>query len=185
MERDKNTITNFEPKSAEDPQPTDTTSQRETEKPRIREWFPETWYWNPVLITDKNGEASVSLTTPDSITTWEIKAVGSTQNAKIGVTNENLTVFQQFFIEPDIPVSVVRNDTFPLRTTPTRTYPRPRRTRTRSTSAAAGPPPSTGWCSTRLGPAPYPGAARPTCPTITAETATTIPREGSLRCSRT
>jgi hypothetical protein len=88
---------------------------REELKVRVRNYFPETWYWNPVLITDESGTAEIELTTPDSITTWEIKAVGSTKNAKIGVTNQNLTVFQQFFIEPDIPVSVVRNDTFPLR----------------------------------------------------------------------
>jgi hypothetical protein len=88
---------------------------RESRKVRVREYFPETWYWNPVLITDESGTAKVELTTPDSITTWEVKAVASTKDAKIGVTNENLTVFQQFFIEPDIPVSVVRNDTFPLR----------------------------------------------------------------------
>jgi CD109 antigen len=109
-------INDYEPEPPTEPEdPADTSIKRETEKPRVREWFPETWYWNPVLITDSSGNAELKLTTPDSITTWEIKAVGSTKNAKLGVNNENLTVFQQFFIEPDIPVSVVRNDTFPLR----------------------------------------------------------------------
>ncbi len=99
-----------------DDEPTaDPGAKRETREVRVRDYFPETWYWNPVLITDEKGTAKIELTTPDSITTWEIKAVASTKDAKIGVTNENLTVFQQFFIEPDIPVSVIRNDTFPLR----------------------------------------------------------------------
>jgi CD109 antigen len=95
--------------------PLDPGAKREEREVHVREWFPETWYWNPVLITDEYGTAEVELTTPDSITTWEIKAVASTKDAKLGVENQNLTVFQQFFIEPDIPVSVIRNDTFPLR----------------------------------------------------------------------
>ncbi|PJB21832.1 MAG: hypothetical protein CO114_03245 [Euryarchaeota archaeon CG_4_9_14_3_um_filter_38_12] len=80
-----------------------------------RSYFPETWYWAPSIITDENGDADVNLTAPDSITTWEIKAVSSTKDAELGVGVKNLTVFQEFFIEPDMPVSVVRNDEFPLR----------------------------------------------------------------------
>lgn len=80
-----------------------------------RSYFPETWYWAPSIITDENGDAGVNLTAPDSITTWEIKAVSSTKDAELGVGVKNLTVFQEFFIEPDMPVSVVRKDEFPLR----------------------------------------------------------------------
>ncbi len=80
-----------------------------------REYFPETWYWNPVLITDENGEVELELVTPDSITTWEITGTANTQDGKIGMNNLNLTVFQRFFIEPDLPVSVIRNDTFQLK----------------------------------------------------------------------
>jgi CD109 antigen len=81
----------------------------------IRKYFPETWYWNAALITDENGQAFVTLTAPDSITTWGVEAVASTKDAQIGVGNANITVFQEFFIEPDIPVSVVRGDEFALR----------------------------------------------------------------------
>lgn len=85
------------------------------EPQRIRTFFPETWYWNPSLITDEQGEASLTLTTPDSITSWGIEASASTKDAKFGIAGKNITVFQEFFVEPDIPVSVVQNDTFPLR----------------------------------------------------------------------
>ncbi len=81
----------------------------------VRTYFPETWYWNPALITDENGEAFVTLTTPDSITSWGIEAIASTKDAQIGTGNTEVTVFQEFFVEPDIPVSVIRNDEFPLR----------------------------------------------------------------------
>jgi hypothetical protein len=80
----------------------------------VRNYFPETWYWNPTLITDANGKASITLTTPDSLTTWGVSALASTKDAKLGSGKANITVFQDFFVEPDVPVSAVRNDTFPL-----------------------------------------------------------------------
>jgi hypothetical protein len=86
-----------------------------TYSPHVRTYFPETWYWNPALITDENGYAFITLTTPDSITSWGIDAIASTMDAQIGTGNTEVTVFQEFFVEPDIPVSVIRNDEFPLR----------------------------------------------------------------------
>jgi hypothetical protein len=81
----------------------------------IRTYFPETWYWNPSLITDENGYAFVTLTTPDTMTSWGIDAIASTKNGQIGTGETEVTVFQEFFVEPDIPVSVIRNDEFPLK----------------------------------------------------------------------
>lgn len=84
------------------------------EPSRTRLYFPETWYWNPMLITDENGYASLDLIAPDSLTSWQVKAVASTKDGDVGVGTANVTVFQEFFVEPDIPVSVVRHDEFPL-----------------------------------------------------------------------
>jgi hypothetical protein len=93
------------------------TAQEDTTEPptHIRKYFPETWYWNPALITDENGYAFVTLTSPDSITSWGIEAIASTKDAQIGVGETEVTVFQEFFVEPDFPVSVVRGDEFGLR----------------------------------------------------------------------
>ncbi|MEM4293107.1 MAG: alpha-2-macroglobulin family protein [Thermoplasmata archaeon] len=81
----------------------------------VRQFFPETWYWNPLIETGENGTATVNLLVPDSITSWEIEAVASTPNCRIGVGWKTITVFQDFFIEPDIPCSLTRNDTISLR----------------------------------------------------------------------
>jgi uncharacterized protein YfaS (alpha-2-macroglobulin family) len=95
---------------------THSSSTQSTQPPtHVRNYFPETWYWNPALITDENGYAFVTLTTPDSITSWGIDAIASTTDAQIGTGSAEVTVFQEFFVEPDIPVSVVRNDEFPLK----------------------------------------------------------------------
>lgn len=84
------------------------------EEEYARQFFPETWYWEPVLITDEKGEASISLITPDSITSWEVSLIASTKDARFGTGNQEITVFKEFFIEPDIPSSAIRGEKFPL-----------------------------------------------------------------------
>ncbi|KAA0003599.1 MAG: hypothetical protein FE048_01240 [Thermoplasmata archaeon] len=81
----------------------------------VRQYFPETWEWVPILITNENGKAFLNLTTPDSITTWGVEVIASTQDAQMGIARDEITVFQEFFVEPDVPVSAVRGDEFPLR----------------------------------------------------------------------
>jgi CD109 antigen len=80
----------------------------------VRQYFPETWYWNPCILTDEDGQANISLTAPDSITSWQVDVIASTSDGMIGTGSSSVTVFQPFFIEPDIPLSVVRGDEFPL-----------------------------------------------------------------------
>jgi hypothetical protein len=80
-----------------------------------RQYFPETWYWNPFVLTDEQGIAELSLTAPDSITSWRVDVIASTIDGSVGTGTGSVTVFQEFFVDPDIPVSVVRGDEFPLR----------------------------------------------------------------------
>ena len=81
----------------------------------IRNYFPETWYWNPCLVTGDDGVANISLQAPDSITSWKVDVVASTLDGLVGSGNGSVKVFQPFFIDPDIPVSVVRGDVFPMK----------------------------------------------------------------------
>ncbi|MGH9599735.1 MAG: MG2 domain-containing protein, partial [Terracidiphilus sp.] len=46
--------------------------------PHIRSYFPEALYINPEIITDANGDASVSIPVADSITTWRMAMLAST-----------------------------------------------------------------------------------------------------------
>jgi CD109 antigen len=80
---------------------------------RVRQFFPETWVWMPELLTDDAGLASLDLTAPDSITTWRLHAVSSGPDG-IGISESSLTVFQDFFVDPDLPYSVTRGETFPV-----------------------------------------------------------------------
>lgn len=44
----------------------------------VRVKFPDTAYWNPNVVTDAQGNATLNLTLPDNLTTWHIAADGST-----------------------------------------------------------------------------------------------------------
>jgi CD109 antigen len=81
---------------------------------RVRQFFPETWLWLPDLLTDDNGRIHIDLTAPDSITTWRLHAVSSSDEG-IGISEDSLTVFQEFFLDPDLPYSVTRGEVFPVR----------------------------------------------------------------------
>lgn len=81
---------------------------------RIRQFFPETWFWDANLPTDIHGQAILDLNVPDSITTWRVHAV-STSEQGLGIGESSLVVFQEFFGEPDLPEAVTRGERFPIR----------------------------------------------------------------------
>jgi len=80
---------------------------------RVRQFFPETWVWEPELLTDGYGRAEVDLTAPDSITTWRLHAVSSSPDG-FGIAETGLKVFQDFFVDPDLPYEVTRGEEFPV-----------------------------------------------------------------------
>ncbi|MCS6884897.1 MAG: alpha-2-macroglobulin family protein [Acidobacteriota bacterium] len=79
-------------------------------EPKVRSYFPETLYVNPALITDQNGTAKVSIPMADSITTWRLSMLASTKRGLLGSTTTGIRVFQDFFIDLDLPVSLTQND---------------------------------------------------------------------------
>jgi len=50
----------------------------------LREDFPDTAYWNPSLITNSEGRGQVTMTLPDSLTTWQVDVRGLTIDTKVG-----------------------------------------------------------------------------------------------------
>jgi uncharacterized protein YfaS (alpha-2-macroglobulin family) len=78
--------------------------------PRVRQFFPETLLWVPELKTDTSGFASLDVPMADSITTWRVTALASTQDGKLGFSNAALRAFQDFFVDIDLPVALTQND---------------------------------------------------------------------------
>lgn len=56
----------------------------ELAQPKIRKAFPDTAYWQAQLHTDANGEATVSMTFPDSLTTWRTTVRAVTKETLAG-----------------------------------------------------------------------------------------------------
>lgn len=82
---------------------TATTATGGQEAPRLRQYFPETLYWLPELETDAEGRAQVQAPIADSITTWRISVLASDRAGNLGSAQVELRVFQEFFVEPDLP----------------------------------------------------------------------------------
>jgi hypothetical protein len=78
--------------------------------PRLRSWFPETLIAAPMIITDDNGHAEQALRVADSITTWKIAAQANSAAGHIGSGEGELVVFQPFFVDLDLPLSLTRGD---------------------------------------------------------------------------
>jgi uncharacterized protein YfaS (alpha-2-macroglobulin family) len=77
---------------------------------RIREYFPETMYNDPALITDGSGAATLTLPMADSITTWRLTAVANSTLGQLGSATAPLKCFQDFFIDLDLPVALTKGD---------------------------------------------------------------------------
>src|SRR5262249_39917520 len=68
------------------------------------------------VITDDKGTATMKVPFADSITTWRLSASASSRGGRLGGTSAPLRVFQDFFVDLDLPVALTQNDevTFPV-----------------------------------------------------------------------
>ncbi len=80
------------------------------EPPRLRQYFPETMLWLPDAVTEVDGSLHLDVPVADSITTWRMTVLASTQSGQLGSTVQGLRVFQDFFIDLDLPTSLTVGD---------------------------------------------------------------------------
>jgi len=78
--------------------------------PHVRSYFPEALYINPEIITDKEGRASITIPLADSITTWRMAMLASTVHGALGSATSSIKVFQDFFVDLDLPVTLTQGD---------------------------------------------------------------------------
>ena len=82
-----------------------------TQSPQtVRQYFPETLYVNPALITDGSGKATIDLDLADSITSWRLTAIAHSQAGQLGSNVGKITVFQEFFLDVLLPEHLLQND---------------------------------------------------------------------------
>ncbi|XP_074966627.1 alpha-2-macroglobulin-like protein 1 isoform X1 [Phalacrocorax aristotelis] len=81
----------------------------------VRTWFPETFIWTLVPIND-SGAAELAVTVPDSITDWRAMTFCTSESHGLGISETtSLRSFKHFFVEPTLPYSVFRGESFPLK----------------------------------------------------------------------
>ncbi|MCG2786618.1 MAG: Ig-like domain-containing protein [Anaerolineae bacterium] len=56
----------------------------------VRGDFKDTAYWQAQVLTDENGEAQVTVTLPDNLTTWQMEARAVTKDTRVGETTSDL-----------------------------------------------------------------------------------------------
>lgn len=78
--------------------------------PHVRSYFPEALYINPEIITDGKGNADITIPIADSITTWRMAMLASTAMGALGTGTSSLKVFQDFFVDLDLPVTLTQGD---------------------------------------------------------------------------
>ena len=80
------------------------------ELPFTRENFPDTAYWNPSLITNADGRGQVTMTLPDSLTTWQVDVRGLTVDTKVGQAETEIVTTKPLLIRPVTPRFLVAGD---------------------------------------------------------------------------
>ncbi|XP_023619079.1 C3 and PZP-like alpha-2-macroglobulin domain-containing protein 8, partial [Myotis lucifugus] len=78
---------------------------------RRRTFFPETWVWRCLNISDPSGEETFRVQVPDSITSWVGEAVGLSSAWGLGIATPSLLkTFKPFFVDFTLPPQVVRGE---------------------------------------------------------------------------
>lgn len=76
-----------------------------------RTLFRNTAYYNPSVITDKNGTAKISFQLPDNVTDYRIIAIGQTHSSQFSVSEKTISVRRDYTLETHAPSLAYPGDT--------------------------------------------------------------------------
>jgi tetratricopeptide (TPR) repeat protein len=77
----------------------------------------ETAYWNPAIITDKDGKATLTITLPERTTAWKLLVKGVTSDTLAGEAEAELVVKKDLFGELKLPLAFTDGDQAEIQTT--------------------------------------------------------------------
>ncbi len=69
----------------------------------LRGNFNFTAYWNPSVLTDEEGNATVTFKLPDNLTTFRIMAIAQTSDSQFGRSEKTFKVSKQLLLQPSLP----------------------------------------------------------------------------------
>ncbi|MGQ9698695.1 MAG: MG2 domain-containing protein [Armatimonadota bacterium] len=80
------------------------------DRTQVRRYFPDTAFWSPSVVTDEHGEAVISFTLPDSLTSWRATARGITLGTQVGSAVVNVICTKDLIVRPTLPRFFTQRD---------------------------------------------------------------------------
>lgn len=77
----------------------------------VRQDFPDTAFWDARVQTGSSGEATVTVTLPDNLTTWRMDARAVAENNRFGQTTTDIVSTRPLLVRPQTPRFFVVGDT--------------------------------------------------------------------------
>jgi len=75
-----------------------------------RAWFPETFLFAPLVVTDDNGAATVPVRVPDRLTTWRVLALAHSRTGAQGGAVTSFLGTLPTYVDPIVPPTLVVGD---------------------------------------------------------------------------
>ena len=85
--------------------------------PDLRSIFKFISYWNPSLLTDSEGRATIEFQVPDNLTGWRVLVMAVTPGDRMGLGEGSFVVNRPTEIRPALPNQVTEGDRFEARFT--------------------------------------------------------------------
>ncbi|NXK43996.1 CO5 protein, partial [Chauna torquata] len=85
----------------------------ELDEAEVRSYFPESWLWEVHQVSPRS--KTLSITLPDSLTTWEVQGVGISDKGICVATPLEVQVAKDIFLSIYVPYSVVRGEQIELK----------------------------------------------------------------------
>lgn len=67
---------------------------------KLREDFRPVAYWNPALVTDEFGKASIEVKFPDTMTSYRIYSIAADKESSFDTQERQIVVSKDFYVEP-------------------------------------------------------------------------------------
>jgi alpha-2-macroglobulin len=83
-------------------------------QPAIRKEFKDTAFWQPNVVTGRDGRATVTVKLPDNLTTWRATARGVTTDTKVGVARQKVISRKDVIMRLETPRFFTQGDTVTL-----------------------------------------------------------------------
>ncbi len=76
----------------------------------VRQDFPDTAFWEAFVTTGEDGQANISITLPDNLTTWRMEAKAVTADTLVGQAEYDLVSSKPLLIRPQTPRFLIAGD---------------------------------------------------------------------------